>query len=44
MIAQCLACTESQTVDEYCKIYPDTVGCPIKGSTNHHALYKPFLL
>ena len=37
MIAQCLACTESQTVDEYCKIYPDTVGCPIKGSNNHFA-------
>ena len=34
MIAQCLACTESQTVDDYCKTYPDTVGCPIKGSNN----------
>ena len=30
LTAQCLACAARQTVDEYCRASPDTVGCPGK--------------
>lgn len=37
MTAECLACSESITEDEYCKKHPDTAGCPKVDCGGHWA-------
>jgi len=29
LTAQCLACSTGQTIQEYCRLYPETLGCPL---------------
>jgi len=37
MTANCLACSECMSVEEYCELYPTTAGCSIYGCTDPKA-------
>ncbi len=34
MTASCLACAECMSYEDYCSLYPSTIGCPILGCTD----------
>ena len=38
MDASCLACSACMSIEEYCELYPNTLGCPIYGCTDSTAL------